>query len=196
MADIPLAQRIEYPCGTPNETASMPRNPLETIPENLRSFLTITEIDDAEFLVGALFRRKFASLPPDFPRHLVALYKPGDGSVKLAGFSHMRPFGDVYLSGGSCSEGETIRTMDAAHREAIYAAGGVWYLILKYAFEKYADDCDAFFGHCGDARALVVAQAAGFIKTEFPPIIVNWHKPLHENIRRALTAKVVALGPF
>ena len=37
----------------------MPSNPIETIPPNLRSFLTITEIDDAEFAVGALFRRKF-----------------------------------------------------------------------------------------------------------------------------------------
>jgi hypothetical protein len=86
--------------------------------------------------------------------------------------------------------------MSDAHREAIYAAGGVWYLILKYAFAKFADDCDAFFGHCGDPRALVVAEAAGFVKTEHPPIIVNWHKPMHEVFRRALLAKVVALGPF
>ena len=84
----------------------------------------------------------------------------------------------------------------AEHREAIYAAGGVWHLILKYAFAKFADDCDAFFGHCGDARALEVAQAAGFVKTDVAPIIVNWHKPMHEVFKRALLAKVVALGPF
>ena len=174
----------------------MPANPVETIPPNLRSFLTITEIDDAEFIVGALFHRKFAAPPPDFGRHLVAFYKDADGSLRLAGFSHMRPFGDVYLSGGSCSDGDTIRTMSDAHRTAIQAAGGVWYLILKYAFAKFADECDAFFGHCGDARALQVALAAGFVQTEFPPVIVNFHKPMHENFRRALTAKVVALGPF
>jgi hypothetical protein len=173
----------------------MARQPLETIPHALRPFLTITEIDDAEFLVGALFRRKFNAPPPDFGRHLVALYKSDDG-VRLAGFSHMRPFGDVYLSGGSCSDGDTIRAMAPAHREAIQAAGGVWHLILKYAFEKFADDCDAFFGHCGDARALDVALGAGFERTEFPPVIVNWHKPMHENFRRALLAKVVALGAF
>ena len=174
----------------------MPFNPIETVPENLRSFLTITEIDDAELVVGALFRRKFGVPPPDFGRHLVALYQNADGSLRLAGFSHMRPFGDVYLSGGSCSDGDTIRTMTDAHRDAIQAAGGVWYLILKYAFAKFAEDCDAFFGHCGDRRALEVALAAGFVKTEFPPIIVNWHKPMHENFRRALLAKVVALGAF
>ena len=174
----------------------MPPNPVETIPPNLRDFLTITEIDDAEFLVGALFRRKFNAPPPDVGRHLAAFYRAGDGSLHLAGYSHMRVFGDVYLSGGSCSEGETIRRMSDPHRDAIYAAGGVWHLILKYAFAKFADDCDAFFGHCGDARALEVAQAAGFVKTDVPPVIVNWHKPLHEVFRRALLAKVVALGPF
>lgn len=174
----------------------MSRDPIQTLPENLRPFLTITEIDDAEFVVGPLFRRKFAAPPPDFRRHLVALYRMADGSLRLAGFSHMRPFGDVYLSGGSCSDGDTIRAMSDAHREAIHAAGGVWYLILKYAFANFADDCDAFFGHCGDPRALEVALAAGFEKTAHPPIIVNWHKPMHENFRRALLAKVVALGPF
>ena len=174
----------------------MERDATHILPESLRGFLDITEIDDARLLASGLFQRKFGSPPPDFGRHLVALYRDADGSMHVAGYSHMRRFGEVYLSGGSCSDGATIRRMPAAQREAVQEAGGIWYLILKYAFEKFADDCDAFFGHCGDARALVVAQAAGFIKTEFPPIIVNWHKPLHENIRRALTAKVVALGPF
>src|SRR3954468_24932564 len=104
--------------------ATMAFNPVETIPANLRAFLTITEIDDAEFIVGALFRRKFGAPPPDVGRHLVAFYKTADGSLRLAGFSHMRPFGDVYLSGGSCSDGDTIRAMSDAHREAIHAAGG------------------------------------------------------------------------
>ena len=169
---------------------------LFVIPDSISNFFTITEIDDAEFLVGALFRRKFGDPPPDFRRHLVALYRDADGAQHVAGYSHMRPFGDVYLSGGSCSNGATLARMQAHEREAVYAAGGVWYLILKYAFRKYADSCDAFFGHCGDKRAREVALAAGFINTEVEPIIVNWHKPLAEVFRRALTAKVVALGPF
>jgi hypothetical protein len=174
----------------------MEQDAIHTIPEHLRPFLTITEIDNADFLVAPLFRRKFASPPPDFRRHLVALYRDDKTGLRLAGFSHMRPFGDVYLSGGSCSDGETIRMMDAGHREAIQVAGGVWHLILKYAFTRYADCCDAFFGHCGDRRALEVATAAGFEGTGHEHLIVNWHKPLHENIRRALVAKVRALGPF
>ncbi|MEP7043033.1 MAG: hypothetical protein ABI843_08210 [Dokdonella sp.] len=174
----------------------MRRDAIATIPAHLRNFLTISEIDDADFLVGDLFRRKFASTPPEVGCHLVALYRDADGGLHLAGYSHMRAFGEVYLSGGSCSEGDTIRAMRPSERDAIYAAGGVWHLILKYAFERYADDCDAFFGHCGDRRALEVAHAAGFVDAGPEHLIVNWHKPVHPNIQRALIAKVEALGPF
>ena len=174
----------------------MEHDAIHAIPQPLRRFLTITEIDDADFRVGAWFRRKFATPPPDVGLHLVAMYRDIAGALHLAGYSHMRPFGDVYLSGGSCSSGDTIRAMDPADRAAIQSAGGVWFLILKYAFARYADDCDAFFGHCGDARALEVATAAGFVSAEHPHLIAHWHKPLPEDSRHALIAKVHALGSF
>lgn len=174
----------------------MEHDAMHTIPESLRDFFTITEIDSADFVAAALFRRKFAAPPPDVGRHLVALYRDAQGALHLAGYSHMRPFGDVYLSGGSCSNGDTMRAMTPQHRAAIQDAGGVWYRVLKYAFARYADCCDAFFGHCGDPRALEVATAAGFEHAGHTHLIAHWHKPLHENIRRALVAKVHALGPF
>ena len=34
------------------------------------------------------------------------------------------------------------------------------------------------------------------MQSEHEHIIVNWHKPLQDNFKRALTAKVVALGKF
>jgi hypothetical protein len=171
-------------------------DPAEILPSSLRDIVTITEVDRADFFITELFKRKFGHPPPDFPRHLVALYRDPSGAMHLIGYSHMMPFGDVYLSGGSCSDGETIRRMQAHERDALQAAGGIWFYLLKYAFRKYADCCDAFFGHCGDKRAREVAFAAGFIQTEHENLIVNWHKPLHENFRRALTAKVHALGKF
>ncbi len=166
------------------------------LPSSLREFLAITEIDDAGLLVAPLFRRKFGDPPPDVPHHLVAFHRDEAGATRVAGYSHMRPFGDVYLSGGSCSDGDVLRAMPAAQRDALLAAGGVWYLILKYAFARYADRCEAFFGHCGDRRALEVAKAAGFIDAGPRHLIVHWHKPLHERVRAALVAKVEAVGPF
>ena len=168
----------------------------EILPESLRGFIMITEVDHANFLVAELFQRKFGHLPPDQPRHLVGLYRDSEGGLHLAGYSHMMPFGDVYLSGGSCTNGDTTRRMSEAERNTLRDAGGLWFYLLQYAFRKYAGCCDAFFGHCGDRRALEVALAAGFIQTEHEHVIVNWHKPLHPNIQRALLAKVHALGNF
>lgn len=171
-------------------------DPREVLPQALHGFLTITEIDRADFLVERLFRTKFGESPPDEPRHLVCLYREAHGACHVAGYSHMRPFGDVYLSGGSCTSGETLRRMSAQERAAVDASGGIWFHLLKYAFRRYAGCCDAFFGHCGNPRALEVALAAGFAHTDQPPLIVNWHKPLHAVFRRALLAKVAALGEF
>ncbi len=168
----------------------------EVLPAELHSFITITEIDHANFMIEDLFQRKFHDPAPDIPRHIVGLYRDEAGGMHVAGYSHMNPFGDVYLSGGSCTNGETMRLMAPAEREAIRNSGGLWFHLLKYAFRKYAGCCDAFFGHCGDARALEVALAAGFVTTEFQHVIVNWHKPLVPKVQRALLAKVQALGPF
>lgn len=166
------------------------------LPAALHDYIGITEVDDGELFVAPLFRRKFGDPPPDVPHHLVAFHRREDGSAALLGYSHMRPFGDIYLSGGSCTNGDAIRAMPPAQREALSAAGGIWYWILKYAFAKYADACEAFFGYSGDARALEVTRLAGFVDAGHPHLIVHWHKALHENVRRALVAKAHALGPF
>jgi hypothetical protein len=168
----------------------------EILPPELHAFITITELDNATFLAGSLFKHKFKSSIPDFPRHIVAIYRDTDGASHIASYSHMRPFGSVYLSGGSCSSGDTIRRMLPHERATLTDAGGPWYFILKYAFRKYADCCDAFFGYCGDARALKVALAAGFKSTEHPYIIVNWHKPLSGATRQRLSDEVLSKGPF
>lgn len=171
-------------------------NAKEILPAELRDFLTITEIDSAEILVGDLFQRKFREVVPTFPRHIVAIYRDVNGMPHIAGYSHMRPYENVYLSGGSCSNGETIRRMSDHERAILGDAGGVWHFILKYAFRKYAECCDAFFGYCGDKRALEVAIASGFIMTAHRHIIVNWHRPMTEESKNETVRKVVALGPF
>jgi hypothetical protein len=108
----------------------------------------------------------------------------------------MRPFEDVYLSGGSCSNGETIKRMQPDELAALKAAGGVYHLILKYAFKKFAGACDAFLGYSSDTRALEVAFASGFVATEYPRLFAHWHKPLADDAKRRIAAKIDALGPF
>lgn len=169
---------------------------LDILPPSLHSFLTITELDSSRAQIASLFARKFGDPPPDIEHHLAALYTPPDGSMRLLCYSHMRPFGDIFLSGGSCSDGDVIRMMNEDQREALRAAGGAWHWVLKYAFAKFADRCDAFFGYSGDARALEVCRSVDFLPTEHAHLIVHWHKPLPDAFKRALTAKAHALGPF
>lgn len=168
----------------------------DLLPEALRSFIVVSEIDDVRLGVESLFRRKFGQPPPATPHHLGAFHLSADGSARLLCYSHMRPFGDIFLSGGSCTDGDVYRAMPSAQREALTAAGGPWSWVLKFAFQKFSDRCEAFFGYSGDARALAVCRAVDFLPTEHPHLIVHWHKPLHPVMQRALVAKAQAIGPF
>jgi hypothetical protein len=166
------------------------------LPPEIRSFLTITEIDHPRLWSRDLFVRKYGEDPPDTPHHIVAIYHQADASSRVIGYTHMHPFGDVYLSGGSCADGDNIRRMEAEHSSALRSSGGVLLWMLRYAMLRYADRCDAFFGYSGDARAYEVCLDAGFIPTGHQHLLVRWHKELHPHIQRALVAKVHALGSF
>ena len=169
---------------------------LHTIPAALREYFTITEIDHADLLAAGLFQRKFGSPPPLAGHHLVALHRADDGVLRVAGYSHAGEFGDVCLIGGACTDGPVMRCLPAAQAAAIRAAGGVWYLLIKYMFARYADRCEAFFGYCGDARAYEVDLRAGFEPTPHEHLIARWHKPLTASRRDELTAVAHAIGPF
>lgn len=167
-----------------------------TVPEALQKFLTITEIDSADFFITALFKKKFGHIPPNFPRHFVAFYRDAIGASYIAGYSHMRILDTVYLSGGSCTEGDALRRMSPEEKEVLAAHGGVYSQILKYEFAKLGSECDAFFGYSGDARAIQVAIDAGFEKLEYPYLFARWNKTLSEEYKQQLSEKIRAIGPF
>lgn len=161
-----------------------------------RAFFTVTELGEARFFVNDLFKRKFASDAPDIPRNFVAFYKDPDGALHVAGFSHMLRWRSCYLSGGSCSDGNTLRRMSEEERSLVHREGGVWALVLRHAFKRLDDECDAYFGHCGDRRAREVAMASGFEPLHTPVHIARWHKPLAAQARAELIDGVIAIGLF
>jgi len=171
-------------------------NDISILPEALRPFLVLTEIDHGRLVVEDLFRRKFEADPPAHPHHLAAFHRRSDGSLRLLSYSHMYPFGDIYLSGGACTDGDVIRAMPETEREALSAAGGARRWVLAYALQRFADRCDAFFAYSGHPRARQICEELGFVDTGQPYLLAHWHKPLHANLRRALLAKAAALGPF
>lgn len=155
-----------------------------------------SEVDDGEFFAGGLFRRKFASPPPPVGHHIVAMLKDAAGALHVAGYAHFHAFEDVMLVGGVCTDGDVMRRLSPELSRQAATAGGVYFNILKYAFAKFADQCNAYFGYCGDARAEVVNLSAGFSRTGHRYLLVNFHKPLDDRLRDALVGKVAAIGPF
>lgn len=162
----------------------------------MKDWFGVEEVSDGALFAGHLFRRKFGAEIPAIPRHVCALWRAAPGELRTLGYAHFMPFGDIMLVGGVCTDGEVLRAMPPAQRDALLAAGGVYAQVLRAAFARYADQCEAFFGYCGDARAEVVNLANGFSKTPHPHLLVNFHKPLHEVMQRALIAKAFAIGPF
>lgn len=162
----------------------------------LADFLSITEVQDGPFFVEELFARKFGAPAPRLAHHVVAFYKAAPQQPRVLGYAHFLPFGDIMLVGGVCTDGCAFEGMPAAHAEALRAAGGVYHQVLRWAFAHYADRCEAYFGYCGDARAAEVNLRSGFCRTAHPHLLVNFHKPLHEVMQRALIAKAAAIGPF
>ena len=153
-------------------------------------------VDSGRFFAGELFERKFAGPPPVDGHHLVLLHRSSAGLTRLVSYAHFSPFGDTILVGGVCTDGDALRQMPSTSSDALVAAGGAYFSLLRYGFARFADDCQAYFGYCGDARAEVVNLQAGFSKTEHPHLLVNFHRPLHPVMRRALIAKIHSIGPF
>ena len=165
-------------------------------PEALTPDIRLSEVDDGEFFAGDLFRRKFGEPPPPHGHHLVALHRDPAGLLRTLAYVHFFEFGDIILVGGGCTDGNAIRALPEPTRERIRRADGLLLHLLRYGFSRYAERCEAYFGHCGDARAEAVDLKAGFIHSGHPQLLVHWHKPLHPVIQRALLAKAVAVGAF
>lgn len=164
--------------------------------ESFDRFVRFDVVHDGDWFAGDLFRRKFGAAPPATGHHVVAFCRRPDGALATLGYAHFMPFGDIVLVGGVCTDGSVIAALTDAQRAAIDAAGGVYFNLLGHAFARFASQCEAYFGYCGDARAEAVNLRAGFVRTGHAHLLVHFHKPQHEVMRRALIAKAAAIGPF
>jgi len=102
----------------------------------------------------------------------------------------------VALVGGGSVDGRAFADIPAPACREIRDKGGVLFCLLRYAFTEMADDFEAFFGYCGDARAEEVDLQAGFRHTRHPKLLANYHRPLDAQRRDQLLDDVFALGPF
>jgi len=156
----------------------------------------IIEVSDGRFLAGEIFQRKLGGTLPDYGRHLVAVYRHDPLRFAPLGYLNILGHRSVALVGGGSVDGRAFADIPAPECRDIREKGGVLFCLLRYAFTEMADDFEAFFGYCGDARAEEVDLQAGFRHTRHPKLLANYHRPLDAERRDRLLDDVFALGPF
>lgn len=159
-------------------------------------YMLCTEVASGSFFADEMFERAFGDEMPDWGHHLVLFYRKSPTHFIPITYLNYAPYDNVILVGGGVTNGRAFEHVDPGHAQALRAAGGGLYLLLRFGFETFADECDAFFGHAGDERALEVDLQAGFERTRHEYLVANFHKPLPEACKQELIEKINALGAF
>lgn len=162
----------------------------------LAPFLRIDEVEGGGKLASPLFTRKFGAPPPDFGHHLLCFHLREDGSRAVASYLHLWKQGTIGLVGGGCTDGNVLRAMSPGQRDAVNAAGGLLFQMLGFCFDRFEPGLEAYFGHCGDARAKAVDLAAGFRETSDSHLLIRPVGALSPARARELLGQAKAIGSF
>jgi len=164
--------------------------------KRIEEFIVISEVAEGQRFAEPIFQRKYRTRAPDFPYHVVTFWQRDDGSLVPASYVHFWQRGDMLLIGGACTDGEVLRRMSQDERDAIDAEGGLNLLATRYSLRRYGPQCDAIFGHCGDARSFGILMRCGFQPELDPYLIAYRPRALAEVRRQALIEEAHAIGPF
>ena len=177
--------------------------------QSFQNALRIFRPRDAAPLAGELFRESFDApfpvprdhcglaipTPPQNWRQYVAVYDWPDGRAETVGFCNWIRHGEVYLEGGMCVKANFYRRLPREQFRECRARGGIAQMMMEAAAREL-DDCKAWFGYCGDAKALAVDLRAGYETTRHPHVIVKWFAALPRAEQDALIDSIAAIGPF
>jgi hypothetical protein len=168
---------------------------MQTLARPFEDFL-ITPVNDGPFFVDELFQRKFGHAAPDFGHAVVGFYRKNRQQFIPLSFLCFIPHEEVLLVGGGMTDGSVFAQMQGDLGTQLRKSGGALYHMLKFGFNHYKDQCEAFFGHAGDPRAYEVDMRAGFEPTQHEHLIAHFHKPVSENRKQVLIEKIHAIGSF
>jgi hypothetical protein len=158
--------------------------------------ILISPVESGPFFIGQLFERKFGQPAPDYGNPVVCFYRKNwDHFIPLC-YTSFLPYREVILVGGAMTNGRVFAQMDGALADEIRQSGGIYYHVLKFAFDHFKDDCEAYFGHAGDRRAYEVDIRAGFEPTRHRHLIVHFHKPISSQRKEYLIEEIHGIGPF
>jgi len=177
-------------------------------PLSFERAITIFHVGNAKAYAEDLFRECFNApfpvprddclaipTPPESWRQYVARYTWPDGTEETVGFCNWIKYREIYLEGGMCVRKTFYKRLPKAHFEACRARGGVAQMMMETAARELTD-CKAWFGYCGDAKAMAVDLRAGYVRTRHRHLIVKWFRDLPEAERAALVDSIAAIGPF
>ena len=133
--------------------------------------------------------------PPENWRQYVALYRWPDGTEEAVGFCNWIRYRDVYLEGGMCVRKTFYRRLPKDHFRQCQERGGIAQMMMEQAARELTD-CTAWFGYCGDAKALAVDLRAGYVQTDHPYVIVKWFREIPPEDRKRLIDSIIAIGAF
>jgi len=176
---------------------------------HFRDSLSVFRSQTASEYASALFREAFGSefpipvvynirntiIPPEAWHQYVALYSWDDGTVECVGFCNWMKYKDVYLEGGMAVQNRFYRRLDKSKFAECAAQGGIAQIMMETAAKELVD-CVAWFGHCGDKRALKVDLRAGYEQIDDPHLIVKWMQEIDETTKRAWIEEIKQIGPF
>jgi GNAT superfamily N-acetyltransferase len=141
--------------------------------------IVVAAVEDAESLVGDLFRRAFGDPLPSTPMHYVAFERAASGAARAVGYCHLEHHDGYALAGGLCVEPEL-------------RGRGIGKLLERHVFGD-PGPARACFVHVGDVTR---ARRMGFVATGHPHLLVRWYATLPAGEQERLIGEVAALGPF
>lgn len=159
------------------------------------SHLQVIEVDDAAPYAGPLFQRIFKQPIPDFPRHFVLLYQPPGEDIRTLGYVHHMIFDTGYLAGGLVVDGNEFRKLDKRTQDELMKRGGMGQWVMSESC-RMLQPCDGFYAYIGDDKSRDVNARIGYKLVHPPYLYVFASQGVPAERLDALTAKVVALGPF
>jgi hypothetical protein len=125
----------------------------------------------------------------------VAFYKWPHDAIEVVGFCNWIRYRDVYLEGGMCVKRNFYRRLPKDHWLACRDAGGIAQIMMNSAAREL-NDCVAWFGYCGDKKAMIVNLRGGFARTRNKYLIVKWFSEVPADAKNALIDQMAAIGPF
>ncbi len=159
------------------------------------SSLRVLEVQDAAPSAGALFARKFGHPVPDFPHHFVLVFQPPGQEARTLAYVHHTAFESGYLAGGLVSDGNEFRKLTRQTQDELMERGGMAQWVMSESCQRL-QPCDAFYAYIGDHKSRDLNLRIGYRLVQAPYLYVLPSAGVSEERLAALTAKVVALGPF